>query len=185
MFSINDINNPMNNIEDLYGVLEYAWETLSAEFDIDESLPDIKAIFIGANLEDSIQAAETVVTNMLTEITERVHRFSPWYHSPARAYGLIVLRDPKTHKTSWKLAPEAIQKWQKILEPLECEIAYKSSLISMVLKIDEMELQPQEKNVLLVCECHPPKELLVNQAFLKEEGIICNNCHQKFLPLAA
>jgi hypothetical protein len=185
MFSIRDINNPMNNIEDFYGVLEFAWETLSAEFDIDEALPDIKYLFMGADMEDSVLAAETVVINMLTEITERVHRFSPWYRCPARAFGLISLRDPKTHRISWKLAPEATQKWQKILEPIECEIAYKASLISMMMTIDEIELNPHEESVLVVCECLPPKELLVNQSFLSKEGIICNCCHQKFLPLAA
>lgn len=185
MFSINDINNPMNKIEDFYGVLEFAWETLSKEFDIDESLPDIKYLFMGANLKDSIEAAETVVTNMLTEITERVHRFSPWYRAPARAFGLISLRDPKTHRNCWKLAPEAVQKWQKILEPLECEIAYKSSLITMMMTIDEIVFNPHEHSILVVCGCHPPKELLVTQALLQGEGIICNNCHKKFLPLAA
>jgi hypothetical protein len=185
MFSINDITNPMNQIEDFYGVLEFAWESLSKEFDIDEAVPDIKCLFMGADMNDSILAAETVVTNMLTEITERVHRFSPWYRAPARAFGLISLRDSRSHRISWKLAPEALQKWQKILEPLECEIAYKTSLISMMMVIDEIEIDPHEESVLVACECHPPKELLVNQAFLNKEGIICNTCHQKFLPFAA
>jgi hypothetical protein len=184
MFSIKDITNPMNQIEDLYGVLEFSWQTLCKEFEVDTSLPDVRCLFLGVDLEDSVAAAESVVTNMLTEITERVHRFSPWYRCPARAFGLISLRDPATHKVFWKLAPEAIQRWQKILEPLECEIAYKSSLITMMIDIDQIHVTPHEDSVLAVCECHPPKELLVNHLFLQEEGVICNACHQNFVPLA-
>ena len=185
MFSINDITNPMNKIEDFYQVVEYAWETLCTHFDIDAALPDIKCLLKGVDLADSVLAAESIVANLLIEVTERVHRFSPWYRAPARAFGLISLRDPKTHMVHWKLAPEAVQRWQKIIEPLECEIAYKASLIAMVNTIDQIEFDPQEESVLVVCECHPPKELLVSRAFLKEEGIICNSCHQKFLPFAA
>lgn len=185
MFSIKDITNPMNQIEDFYSVLDFSWKTISDEFDVDTSLPEIKCLFFGVDLEDSEAGAEGVVTNMLTEITERVHRFSPWYRCPARAYGLISLRDPNSHKVYWKLAPEAVQKWQKVLEPLECEIAYKSSLIEMMMTIDQIEFEPNQKSVLAVCECTPPKELLVNQLFLAEEGVICNSCHTHFVPLAA
>ncbi|MEN8240667.1 MAG: hypothetical protein ABFS17_02005 [Chloroflexota bacterium] len=185
MFSIKDITNPMNQIEDFYGVMDYSWQSLRKEFDVDSSLPDIKCLFIGVNLEDSAAGAEGVLINMLTEITERVHRFSPWYRCPARAYGLISLRDPATHKVFWKLAPEAVQRWQKILEPIECEIAYKSSLIEMIMTIDQIEFEPNQKSVLAICECQPPKELLVNQLFLAEEGVICNACQQNFSPLAA
>lgn len=185
MFSIKDITNPMNQIEDFYGVLDFSWQTLSKEYEVDTSLPEIRGLFSGVNLEDSVAGAEGVVTNMLTEITERVHRFSPWYRCPARAFGLINLRDPATHKVFWKLAPEACQKWQKILEPIECEIAYKSSLIKMMLTIDQIEFEPNQKSVLAICECHPPKELLVNLLFLAEKGVICNACNQNFVPIAA
>jgi hypothetical protein len=183
MFSIKDITNPMNQIEDFYQVMDFAWETLCTQYDIDSSLPDIKYLLVGAKLEDSVLAAETVVANMLTEITERVHRFSPWYRCPARAFGLISLRNPKTHKIRWQLAPEAVQKWQKIIEPIECEIAYKASLITMMESIDQMELDPREESVVAVCCCSPPKELLVSRAFLLNEGIICNACHKNFVVL--
>ena len=185
MFSIKDITNPMNQIEDFYGVLDFSWQTLQKEFDVASSLPDIKCLFIGVCLKDSVDAAEGVLINMLTEITESVHRFSPWYRCPPRAYGLISLRDPETHKVFWKLAPEAVQKWQKILEPLEGEIAYKSSLIEMMMTIDQIDFEPNQRSVLAICECQPPKELLVNLHFLADEGVICNACHQHFVALAA
>jgi hypothetical protein len=185
MFSINDITNPMNKIEDFYQVMDFAWETLCSQFDVDEALPDVKCLLFGVNLDDSVQAAEAIVANMLIEITERVHRFSPWYRSPARAFGLISLRDPKTHLISWKLAPEAIQKWQKIIEPIECEIAYKSSIIDMVRTIDQIKFDPKEETVLAVCECSPPKELLVSRAFLISEGIVCNACQHNFVATTA
>jgi hypothetical protein len=183
MFSINDITNPMNQIEDFYQVMEFAWETLSTQYDIDTPLPDVKYLLMGTDLEDSVLAAETIVANMLTEITEHVHRFSPWYRCPARAFGLISLRDPKTHKLRWRLAPEAAQQWQKVIEPLECEIAYKASLIAMIDTIDHLEFDPQAESVLAVCSCKPPKELLVSRAFLLNEGIICNCCHDNFVVL--
>jgi hypothetical protein len=185
MFSINDITNPMNKIEDFYQVMEYAWETLCAHFDLDATLPDIKCLLMGVDLDDSVMAAESIIANMLTEVTERVHRFSPWYRAPARAFGLISLRDPKTHMIRWKLAPEAAQQWQNIIEPLECEIAYKASLISMIETIDQIELDPHSESVLAVCECDPPKELLVSRAFLLEKGIICNACQHNFVALPA
>ena len=180
MFSINDITNPMNQIEDFYKVLDFAWESLCTHFDISDSMPGVKCLLLGVNLEDSILAAESIIANMLTEITERVHRFSQWYRSPARAFGLISLRDPKTHTLRWKLAPEAAQKWQHIIEPIECEIAYKASLIRMIETIDEIEFDPREESVLAVCRCDPPKELLVSRSFLTNEGIVCNACHHSF-----
>jgi hypothetical protein len=180
MFSINDITNPMNHIEDFYKVMDFAWETLGKQFDIDDTLPDIKCLLLGVNLDDSILAAETIVANMLIEITERIHRFSQWYQSPARAFGLISLRDPKTHTLRWRLAPEAVQKWQNIIEPIECEIAYKSSLIGIIDTIDKIEFDTQDESVIAICRCQPPKELLVNKAFLLEQGIVCNACHHKF-----
>lgn len=185
MLSINDITNPMNKIEDFYQVMEYAWETLCAYFDIDAALPEVRCLLLGVDLNDSEQAAQAIVANMLTEITERIHRFSPWYRSPARAFGLISLRDPKTHMVRWKLAPEAAQKWHKIIEPLECEIAYKASIINMIETIDNIKFEAHEESVLAVCRCNPPKELLVSRAFLVEKGIICNACQHKFVALPA
>ena len=53
---------------------------------------------------------------MLQEVIECVGRFSPWYKTASRALsGLTSIRDAKTGRVKWMLAPEAVQRWQGVL----------------------------------------------------------------------
>ena len=174
------------SIESFCGLLTYAWKTISREHDVLDELPDIQFLLRGTELFDPAMAAETIVMNMLTEVTQMVDRFSPWYTRPARSFGLISYRDIITHNIVWKLAPEALDRWKQIIDSLIAEITRKGSLIEMFKQIDTLVTEDQYEgdSVLAICECNPPKELLVKQSFLRGSGIQCNECLQTFLPLA-
>lgn len=172
-------------IDTFYGLLNYAWEDICKAHDVTpEALPEIHCLFHNANINEPLHAAKTIIANMLICVSELVHRFSEWYKMPARAFGLLSYRDPVTHYPTWTLAPEAEGKWQKQIHEIADEFKYKRGLIEAILLIDDLAEYtfPEDDRVLAVCECEPPKELLVRQSFIENEGIICNTCFQPFSP---
>lgn len=173
-------------IEAFCGVLAYGWKTISREHDVFDELPDIQFLLKGTELFDPAMAAETIVMNMLIEVTQMVDRFSPWYTLPARSFGLTSYRDIITHKNVWKLAPEALDRWKLIIDSLTTEITHKGSLLEIFKRVDRLFTADPcgEASILATCVCNPPKELLVKQSFLRGSGIQCNECLQTFLPLA-
>jgi hypothetical protein len=186
MFSVENLGRTHGPIESIYDVLQYAWDTLCQEYDVTAGLPNLQAIFQGVQLDNSEQAARIIIANLIMEITESVHRFSPWYRLPARSFGLISFRDPQTHCIKWSLAPEAEQKWHNLIESLTSEIEHKNGLIEAIILVDNFDNKApgSEESVLTKCDCIPPKELLIKQAYLDETQIICSACQHPFLPLA-
>lgn len=172
-------------LEEFQQILTAAWGDISHEYDVFYDLPEPASMFKDVDLYDPCIAAETIVMNMLVEVTELVDRFSPWYTRPARSFGLTTFRDIITHKNVWRLAPEAVEKWRKWIEDLAIEIHKKKGLIEALILIDNLDTRAsEEESILAVCQCIPPKELLVKRSFLQGENIVCNCCVQPFLPLA-
>ncbi len=157
--------------------LQWAWKAICREYDVLADLPDFQSLFQGVKTYDARQAAKAVIVNMLSEITQLIDRFSPWYTRPARAFGLTSFRSRQTRCTTWYLAPEAIEKWCPQLDQLSAEFDHKSGLIEAMILIDELGLpEPSaEDSVLATCNCQPPRELIVKMAFLQGDGITCYN----------
>lgn len=173
-------------IDTFYGVLNGAWVEICQAHDVSpDDLPEIHYLFHSADIDDPLQAAKTIISNMLVCVSELVHRFSEWYKKPARAFGLISLRDPETHHALWTLAPEAEEKWSSHIAKIADDFKYKRGLIEAILLIDDLAEYtfPTDDRVLAACECDPPKELIVRQSFIEKEGIICNCCYQPFIPI--
>jgi len=181
-----DVNqNSIDPLEKFYEVLEYAWHTISAAYEVSSEVPDMEMLFACVELHDANKAAEQVVINILNEVMEDVGRFTPWYKLPARSFGLTTIRDTASSRITWVLAPEAIQKWHKVLEPLAGEIQYKSGLIHAMLLVGDLtnRKQPDESCVMAECKCSPSRVIRLKQNILSEIEIICNVCNQPYLPL--
>jgi hypothetical protein len=170
-------------IAEVRGVLEDAWEVIGDTYEVSAKLPNRETVFEGADLHNADQAAEQVVVNMLSEAIEYVGRFSPWYKLPARSFGLTSFRDPKTNRTRWTLAPEAVQKWQGVLEPLTATIEQKGGMIEVMLLVDELNRKsPSDEPVVLAeCSCSPPRKIKAKRSVLEEGGIICDVCEVPFV----
>ena len=128
-------------------------------------------------------AARRVMANMLLETMENIGRFSPWYTCPARAFGLVSMRDPVTGRTTWTLAPEGLQKWQPQLDRLTDAIDASYSVLSAIILVDNlMESEPCECEPLLVihCTCNPPRSIRVTRTELEKAEILCDTCMQPF-----
>ena len=172
-------------MEDLFNVLGEAWTQITAAYDVHAEFPEIKTVFRGAHHPDPCISAEMIVRNLISEVTQLVHRFSPWYTQPARAFGLVSYRDPVTHRNNWRLAPEAVQKWEGLIDRIAAELYQKNGLVEAVLFIDQLDILEEEssESVVAVCECTPPKELLIKRIFLDQGAIICRECEERFSPL--
>lgn len=171
-----------NTIQSVTDCLDLVWETLCGFYDVPDTPMEISTIFEGANFSCSEGVAITVLTNMLSEITQRVHRFSRWYSAPARAFGLISMRNPQTNRCFWGLAPEAMHQWGELIMQITEEIEAKSGLVHAMLIIDNLEDQfyrPTQK-LMASCQCDPPKKIWVKTEFLENHEITCEHCKQEF-----
>ncbi len=183
---IADVNqNTIDPLEKFYEVLEYAWQTISAAYEVTSEMPEIELLFACVELHDANKAAEQVVINILNEVMEDVGRFTPWYKLPARSFGLTTVRDTASNRVTWVLAPEAIQKWHKVLEPLAGEIHYKSGLIHAMLLVDDLTYRKHSDRecIMAGCQCMPSRVIRLKQNVLNEIEIICDVCNQPYLPL--
>jgi hypothetical protein len=176
------VDRIIDPIEVLNTTIERAWLAVCRAYDESACLPDMQALFDGADLSRPNQAAETVVVNMLTEIIENVGRFSPWYKRPARAFGLTSMRENQTSQMRWLLAPEAVQKWQEVITPLATVIRKYSGLIrAMVLVDDLMQDIPGDPCVIAHCGCIPPHTIQLRRSVLTKAEIICDTCLQPYV----
>jgi hypothetical protein len=151
-------------------------------YDITAALPDIQALFEGADLTTPDQAAEMVTANMLSEVIELIGRFSPWYKAPASAFGLIPMRDDATKRLRWVLSSTAIQQRQEILKPLSAAIKKNIGLILSVNLISDLEesVSTSDPRVMACCLCAPPRVILVQRSVLASTQIVCDACQQPF-----
>jgi hypothetical protein len=173
----------LDPVEMLTGSLEQAWHNLCCSYDATGDLPDIKALFEGADLSNSKLSAQGVVANMLLDMMENIGRFSPWYTQPARAFGLISMRDPIKGDIRWRLAPEAIQKWEDTLELLSHAIERNFGLIQAMLYVEDLmdQVSPGDTWVTAKCGCHPPRTIQLTSSVLVKAEILCDACGQPFV----
>ncbi len=170
-----------NPIDLLDSTLESAWETLCEAFDVCVELPKTQNLFESAAINTPPKAAETVLINMITEIIENIGRFSPWYKQPGRAYGLVSLRDPSTGRSRWLLAPEALQRWNALLEQITQVIQLNNGLIQATLLVENIiESELDDEHIIAQCDCFPPKRIQINHSILDKTVIICDECQQAF-----
>lgn len=169
-------------IELLDVTLDCAWHSVCVAFDISSKLPDIRTLFECVDISSPELAAELILSNMLLEITQMVGRFSSWYRMPARAYGLISMRDNTTNCVRWMLAPEAAQRWQPLLKDLAVAIEQNSGLLQAMILVDDLMLKTgsEENYVIASCNCMPPRSIQIRQGVLEKGEIICSDCHQPF-----
>lgn len=172
-----------NPVDGFYDVLQLAWESISGQYDIIASMPDSRCIFEDIAPQKPCLAAETIVRNMLLCVTQLVDRFSPWYKRPARAFGLVSYRDMITHRTKWRLAPEALKKWNMQIEMMATEFEQKSGLVDAIVLVSGLDILDEKPTDTLVatCECDPPKEILVPRSFLNAHPIVCKECQEAFI----
>jgi hypothetical protein len=177
-----DVNNKLEPVDLLDTAIESAWEDFRAEYEVSAELPDMKCLFSGTELDMPNLAAERVVINMLTEVIECLGRFSPWYTKPARAFGLVSIRDRRTNRYRWMLAPEALQRWGDMLDELTLAIRKNVGLIQATLLVDNLVMDKicEEPRVNARCDCVPPRIIQINQKVLAETMIICDACKQPF-----
>jgi hypothetical protein len=170
-----------NPIDLLDNALEESWQTLCTAFEVDTELPNTQNLFTNAAIKTPPKAAETVLVNMLTEVIENVGRFSPWYKQPARAFGLVSLRDPVTGQSRWLLAPEALHRWGVLLQNLTRAIKLNNGLIQATLLVENLvEEELSDPLVIAQCDCYPPKRIQINLSILDKTAIICDECQQPF-----
>lgn len=174
-----DTHDPIKSVTDC---LEITWETLCQYYDVQDSPMEISAIFEDANFSCSEGVAITALTNMLFEITQRVHRFSCWYKAPSRAFGLISFRNPQTDRCFWGLAPEAMHQWRELINQLSEEIEAKSGLLHAMLIVDNLgdQYHRHSQKKMATCQCDPPKKIWVHTKYLIDNDIACDCCNQNF-----
>jgi hypothetical protein len=175
------IQHAIDPVELINQVIEDAWEEISSNYDVSGCAPDLQDLFRGVDLADPRRAAEALVVSMLQEVGERVGRFSPWYKRPARAYGLTSMRDKRTNRVHWVLAPEAVLQQKNVIETLETMITKYSGLIqALVLVANLTEDFPGDPCVTAQCACYPPLRVQLRRSVLEKAQIVCEQCQQPF-----
>ncbi|MBN1667794.1 MAG: hypothetical protein JW862_11925 [Anaerolineales bacterium] len=171
-----------NPIELLDNTLEQLWLQVCQAYDLQLEQPPTRVLFSGAAINTPPQAAEVVLVNMLTEVIENIGRFSPWYKLPARAFGLVSIRQPQSSGTRWLLAPEALQRWSASLQQLAQAIRINGGLIQATLVVENLSAEDllSDPQVSAQCECHPPRYIRISQSVLEKTAIICQECQQPF-----
>ena len=175
------LDQTTNPIDLLDCALEQSWNAVCAVYEVDADLPNSQILFENSALRTPPKAAETVLVNMLTEVIENMGRFSPWYKQPARAYGLVTLRDPVTRQSRWILAPEALQVWGAVLRQLTEAIRLNNGLIQATLIVENLpDEEEQDPQVIAQCDCYPPKRIQISLSILDKTAILCDECQQPF-----
>ena len=181
MVPTDTVDRILDPIEMLNETVERAWIELCRAFDVTACLPETQTLFEDADLSRPNQAAEAVLAAMLLEVVESVGRFSPWYKMPARAFGLTSMREGKAGRLRWILAPEAVQRWQGVLEPLNTVIRKYSGLIQALVLVDDlMQDIPGDPCITACCNCMPPRAIYIRQSVLVKAEIICESCLQPY-----
>jgi hypothetical protein len=176
---------PVSRTDELDAALDTAWRTLCETYDVTAARPEMEALFAEAELGQPLQAAEVILANILTEITEDVGRFSPWYKKPARSFGLIDVRDSATRRVRWILAPEAAQRWEHLLKRLAIAIQRNSGVLQAARLIDALIEDTGEDDpcILARCICEPCRMILINRSKLASGEVVCDDCHHVFVPV--
>ena len=160
-YQVRDQKQELDSIEMLNDFLEQIWHTLCCTYDATGNLPEINTLFEGVDINSPITAAKKIVANMLLDLTENIGRFSPWYTKPARAFGLVSIREPVSRRNRWMLAPEAGQKWQYLLDRLSHSIDKNYSILKAMVLVEGLmsESDTPEPMVTARCACSPPRTI--------------------------
>ncbi|GAB4472429.1 MAG: hypothetical protein Kow00124_10460 [Anaerolineae bacterium] len=169
-------------VEGLDDALNRLWAQLCRTYDVIAPMPGTAVLFDEVDLRDPREAAETVLAHMLSEIIQLVDRYSPWYTRPARAFGLIQVRESTSNHLRWVLAPEAAARWEPLLDQLTAAMADNSGLIRATQIIDEVStrLAARDQCVEAACSCRPPRVILINRSILSSESVTCAECQAPF-----
>ena len=164
---------------DLLDALDGAWRTICRAYETTADLPELAALFDGADPASPDRAAETVVANMLLDIMDEIPRFSAWYKRPL---GVIRLVSPVTNQARWYLSPEAQCRWQTLVERLAVAIERNTGLILASNLLDDLDLftAAADSRALAFCRCAPPRVILIDRAVLDCSDIVCDACQQPF-----
>lgn len=174
---IHPLTGEFDPVEHITGTLQSAWNKVCKPFDVTTCLPDMEVLFSGVDLNQSGAAAEIVIVYMLLEIMENVSRFSPWYRRPARAYGVISIRDPKSNRTDWLLAPEAANKWSAEIQQIKRLIVRYHGLIQAMILVDSLVADlPDDPCISAHCQCIPPRIIQLRRSILEQAEITCEAC---------
>lgn len=141
-------------------------------------------MFEGADPAAPIQAAESVVANMLLEVMGHVSRFSPWYKQPM---GLRRIQDDATRRARWVLSPSTYRQWQALIKSLSRAIDKNIGLILAADLVDHLisSAASADNSILVVCECVPQRIVRVKRTFLDNANIVCDACQCPFRPIKA
>ena len=174
---IHPLTREFDPVEYITGTLQSVWNRICQPFDVTTCLPDMEVLFTGVDLNQTGAAAENVIVSMLIEIMENVSRFSSWYRRPARAYGVITFRDPKTSHTDWLLAPEASTKWAGEIQQIKRLIRRYHGLIKAMILVDSLVSDlPDDPCVSAQCLCIPPRIIQLRRSILEQAEITCEAC---------
>lgn len=174
------------NIIDPYEVfndaVQYAWGKVAQSYDVFSCQPENEILFDEIEWSEPIQAAQALLVNMLGEVMEKVSRFSPWYKKPARAFGLTALPRLTDQRTYWMLAPEAVQRWQPILQILAETIRMNSGLLQATLFVDQLMFEPEEDDPFIVagCRCEPQQKIRLRRSVMARAELTCETCKHTF-----
>jgi hypothetical protein len=162
--------------------LEYVWGELCRTYDVRSAMPDMVTLFEGANLGSEYRSAEIILANMLLEIIEEVDRFSPWYKLPARAFGLVSVRDGVTGCIRWILAPEGVKRWQPMVSWLAAAVRSNRALIQAVLLVENLmnDVPVGDPCIDARCRCEPPRTIRIRRSVLERAQIVCDLCQESF-----
>lgn len=181
MSQLNSIDKTIDPVDALNECLELTWTTLCNTYDASGNLPNIVVLFDKVNLSNPDQAAQGVLVNMLLEVIEGICRFSPWYSKSARIFGLTSMRDPVTNLIKWVLAPEALEMWRYLIDPLSKLILNYSGLIKALLLGESWGgVLDDDPEVTACCGCIPPRVIQLKRSVLMKERIVCDRCMQTY-----
>jgi hypothetical protein len=167
---------------DMLDTLIQTWQTIGAQYDVTGELPDMGTLFEGVDLDEPDRASEQVIVNMLSEVMERIGRFSPWYKRPAKDFGLVMTLNETTHCAEWTLSPEATRQWRWLLRNLATAVEKNVGLILSANWLDNLEATraADDPCVAASCLCTPPRVILVHRSVLTHAEIRCDACQQVF-----
>ncbi len=138
MFPVENHESKVDPLQSLRELLERGWQCMCDEYDVKDQLPPLDLLLEGTNFLDPERAAETITVNMLSEVIERVDRFSPWYTLPANAFGLEQERAGKADGPRWILCPETAHQWEDLFKPLTLLIQEHCGLFRMAIMVGDL-----------------------------------------------
>lgn len=169
---------------DLLDALRETWQAICDAHDAVAELPDVSALFEGADLSAPDRAAEIVLANMLLEVMGSIPRFSPLAKRPL---GLRRVQPAGAEPCCWTLSPEAHDRWRPLLAPLAAAIEKNVGLLLAAHLLDDgaEASAAGTGRVFAICACIPPRVIKARRSALAACDVACDACQQPFRPARA